>query len=170
MAGRIVVPEFRAGCAVWLIGRSVQDTADSPKYLALRGRKPLLGWETVMAEPRVALVEGVMGWLTLRRWGLPAIALSGTHVSPRMLRALRRFERVYVLLDSDAAGQAATQRVIDVLGERALPLPIPLGLKDVNEVGGHPDASALLLRQLEPLRNASQASSDGNGPGAEVAA
>ena len=59
MAGRVVVPEIRAGQPIWLVGRTVASEGNVPKYLGLPGRKPLLGWEAVSAERAVWLVEGV---------------------------------------------------------------------------------------------------------------
>ena len=149
MAGRIVVPEFRAGRAVWLIGRDIREDAASPKYLGLPGRKPVLGWETTSGEPAVILAEGVFDWLTLQRWRLPAIGLGGTHASSRLVDALQRFERIYVALDNDPAGQEATQRLTERLGQRAIPIALPPGLKDINDLGLHPDGRLLLVRTLE---------------------
>jgi len=89
LAGRIVVPELRDGHPVWLVGRILEQVqvpqADEnaaelpPKYLALRGSKPLLGWEQACGSATVIAVEGVFDLLTLRTWGFPAVALVGTH-------------------------------------------------------------------------------------------
>lgn len=132
MAGRIVVPEIRGGQPIWLIGRTVGPAVDRPKYMGLPGRKPLMGWEVVSAGRTVWLVEGVFDWLTLRSWGFPALALTGTHVSSDAIRALTRFERLYLALDNDEAGRAATDRLIQSLGDRAVPVALP-GVKDVAE-------------------------------------
>ena len=149
MAGRIVVPEFRAGRAVWLIGRDIREDAASPKYLGLPGRKPVLGWETTTGEPAVILAEGVFDWLTLQRWRLPAIGLGGTHASSRLVDALQRFERIYVALDNDPAGQEATQRLMERLGQRAIPISLPPGFNDISDLGLHSDGRLLLVRTLE---------------------
>ena len=145
LAGRIVVPEVRAGQAVWLIGRAVGLDDTGPKYLGLPGRKPLLGWETAAKEQSVWLTEGVFDWLTLRQWGFPAVALTGTHLRPAALRALEQFERVYLALDADAAGEEATARIAAALGSRAVPVRLP-GVKDVAELALHADGRALLVR------------------------
>jgi DNA primase len=67
LAGRIVVPELRDGQPVWLVGRILEHDpiADGdvekapPKYLALRGSKPLLGAELARDSATVIVVEGV---------------------------------------------------------------------------------------------------------------
>jgi DNA primase len=47
LRGRVVVPELRQGCPVWLIGRQLDAYPSTrhrdSKYLGLPGRKPLLG-------------------------------------------------------------------------------------------------------------------------------
>ena len=148
MAGRVVVPEIRAGQPIWLVGRIVGSDDNVPKYLGLPGRKPLLGWEAVSTEPAVWLVEGVFDWLTLRSWGVPALALVGTHVSSDSLRALARFERLYLALDNDEAGRAATEKLMQALGERALPMTPP-GVKDVAELAPDPEGRATFARFAE---------------------
>ena len=56
VAGRIVIPEYRKGHAIWFIGRLVEDGPDArraggdaepPKYFGLPGPRPLLGYERV---------------------------------------------------------------------------------------------------------------------------
>lgn len=141
LAGRVVVPEVRGGQPIWLVGRAVGDGA-APKYLGLPGRKPLLGWEAASAEREVWLTEGVFDWLALRSWGYPALALVGTHVRAAALEALARFERIYLLLDSDDAGRAATAELARTLGQRAMPVALP-GAKDVAELAARPEGRAL---------------------------
>ncbi len=148
MAGRVVVPEIRAGQPTWLVGRIVGPDGNAPKYLGLPGPKPLLGWEAVSAERAVWLVEGIFDWLTLRSWGIPALALVGTHISPKALRSLARFERLYLALDNDEAGRAATEKLVQVLGERALPMTPP-GVKDVAELASDPGGRATFARFVE---------------------
>ena len=50
LAGRITFSEFRAGRAVWMIGRVLEipdgePLVTGPKYLGLPGDKPIFGWE-----------------------------------------------------------------------------------------------------------------------------
>lgn len=146
-AGRVVVPETRRGQPIWLIGRALDGAANVPKYLALPGRKPLLGWETAMREPRVILAEGVFDLLALRQWRLPGLALMGTGVHADALQALRRFQRVYLALDHDPAGQAATSELVQVLADRAIPVTLP-GVKDIADLLAQRDGRAQFLRAL----------------------
>jgi DNA primase len=71
--------------------------------------------------------------------------LTGTHLRPAALRALEQFERVYLALDADAAGEEATARIAAALGSRAVPVRLP-GVKDVAELALHADGRALLVR------------------------
>src|SRR5262249_49133130 len=121
LTGRIVIPEIRAGQPIWLIGRTIPDAFAgagdaSAEYLGLQGHRPLIGWETAATSLEPLIVEGPFDWLVLRQWGLPALALCGTHVSGQVLRALTRFRRLRLLLDNDQPGQDAARRLHDALG------------------------------------------------------
>lgn len=137
-AGRIVVPELREEGPIWLVGRAVAANDAAPRYLGLSGRKPLLGWESARDERAVYLTEGPFDWLALRSWGLPALALVGTHARRETLAALARFPRVYLALDGDAAGREATDALRGLLGARAVPVALP-GVKDVADLALRPD-------------------------------
>jgi DNA primase len=147
LAGRVVVPEIRDGQPIWLIGRIVGSDDPAPKYLGLPGHKPLLGWEAAASQSEVWVVEGVFDLLTLRSWGVPALALVGTQVRPETLAALGGFARVYLALDNDAAGREATARLCTLLGARAIPIALP-GVKDVAELAPHPNGRGRLLGAL----------------------
>jgi DNA primase len=144
LAGRVVVPELRAGRAAWLIGRTLPGDPRHPVYLGLPGPKPLLGWGAARGGAEVWVVEGVYDWLTLRRWGFPAVALLGTRAGPAALETLRAFPVVYLALDADAAGRAATERLAGELGGRAITVPLP-GAGDPAELA-HPPGGPSLLR------------------------
>ncbi len=158
LAGRIVVPELRDGHPVWLVGRILEqvqvtqadENADEspPKYLALRGSKPLLGWEQARGSATVIAVEGVFDLLTLRKWGFPAVALVGTHTRPDILDQLRTFRRVYLVLDQDKAGLEATVKLVDALGPNTVPVALPEGVKDVADLAPRPDGQDLLAAAL----------------------
>lgn len=151
LAGRVVVPEIRAGQPLWLVGRSIGPGGDGPKYLGLPIAKRLLGWETAAGSPTAIVVEGVFDWLTLVQWGLPALALVGTHVRPEVLQALgARFQRLYLALDADQAGREATDAIVQVLGPRAVPVRLPRGVKDVAELAPRSDGRALFAGALLP--------------------
>src|SRR5205823_843260 len=79
-AGRVVFAEYRSGRPIWLVGRALEADLE-PRYLGLPGSKPLLGWDSASLDRRgVCLVEGPLDLLTLRKWGVPAMALCGTYV------------------------------------------------------------------------------------------
>jgi DNA primase len=155
LAGRVVVPEIRAGQAIWLVGRAIDPDTPEPKYLALPGPKPLLGWEPASRERTVCLVEGVFDWLTLRQWGVPALALVGTHARPAAIEALRRFDRVYLALDGDEPGRAAAADLLRALEPSAVAVSLA-GVKDVADLATRPDGPrrfgrAVLETALPPV-------------------
>jgi len=148
MAGRIVVPETRGHRTIWLVGRAIDEEDDGPKYLGLPGTRRLLGWDRASQERTVCIVEGAFDWLTLQQWGVPSLALLGTHVRPATLEALRRFDRVYLTLDSDAAGREATDRIARALGPVALPVALT-GVKDVAELATKRDGAAYFRHAID---------------------
>lgn len=148
LSGRVIAPEIRAGQPIWLIGRTIEADGDAPKYLGLPGPKPLLGWEFAASHRNVWIVEGVFDYLTLRSWGIPALALVGTRARAETLNALGRFTRVYLALDNDPAGREATAHLVDHLGSRAIPVALP-DVKDVAELAVRRNGRAMLLGALD---------------------
>lgn len=148
LAGRIVIPELRSGVPLWATGRALDVAPAAPKYLHLPGPRPLLGLAEVGASREVYLAEGPFDRLALSAWGLPALALAGTHAAPPALDLLGRFERVFLALDNDAAGRAATASLRESLGSRAVPVRLP-GAKDVAELALQPDGRARFRRAVE---------------------
>jgi DNA primase len=140
LAGRVVFPEIDSPKTAWLIGRVVPESSpenadDAPVYLGLPGSKPLLGWTEAVRDTRhVCLVEGAMDLLALRKWRIPGLAIAGTGLHADRLEQLKRFEHVYLSLDSDHAGQDGADRIALQLGRRAVRVRLPLGVKDVAEL------------------------------------
>ncbi|HLG72584.1 MAG TPA: toprim domain-containing protein [Chloroflexota bacterium] len=149
-AGRIVYPELRQGQVVWMTGRGLSEEC-APRYLSLPGRKPLLGWEAAREEPWIVLTEGVFDLLVLRQWGYPAVGLAGTAIGPKLLRAMRRFESVYLALDNDDAGQQATAIAAEFLGPQAHTVQLR-GVKDVAELAVLPDGRQRFEAAFQPWR------------------
>jgi DNA primase len=147
LAGRVVVPEIRHGQPIWLVGRTIGAGDDAPKYLGLPGRKPLLGWDTAMNTREIFVVEGVFDWLTLLGWSYPALALVGTHIRVDALKALTRFERIYLVLDNDRAGQTAAVTLASTLGSRAVIVNLPR-VKDVAELATVPEGRDIFSRAI----------------------
>ena len=125
-----------------------------PRYLNLRAEKPILGLDRVKGDA-VVLVEGPFDWLTAIGWGFDAGALLGTRVSERVLRQLDRFTQVYLALDNDEAGHDAIRSLTEVLGLRAIPVPLPTGVSDVSALaqeGGRPAFISCILRAANEAR------------------
>ena len=140
LAGRIVIPQLREGDPVWLTGRRLAGSGAGPKYLSLTGPKPLLGHDSLGGSPIAYVVEGPFDWLTLVRWGYPALALLGTHVSRGGLDALARYPRLVLALDADPAGREAERLLAARFGPRVICLDLrSVGAKDVGELGPLPD-------------------------------
>ncbi len=57
LSGRVVVPELRGGQCIWMIGRALSDSPRVPKYLALSGERPVLGWERAAGREEAYLCE-----------------------------------------------------------------------------------------------------------------
>lgn len=151
-AGRVIIPGIVGGRATWLTGRRLDER--DPRYLNLRTEKPILGLDRVSGDA-VVLVEGPFDWLTAVGWGFDTAALLGTRMSERVLRQLDRFSQVYLALDNDDAGQAATRDLTEVLGPRAIPVHLPVGVSDVSALaqeGGQPTFISCILRAASDAR------------------
>lgn len=124
-AGRVVVPEIRGGQCVWFIGRTLADEPGRPKYLALGGERPVLGFERAVGRWQAFLCEGVFDYLTAVGWRLPAFSPCGTALPAERLGFLARAERIYGCLDDDVAGQAAADVPLleRTTARQRLPLP-----------------------------------------------
>jgi DNA primase len=197
LRGRVVFPELRDGRPIWLVGRP-PDPPDPPappapppdperegdpdrgrpprpargaKYLGLPGRKPLLGWDAARASPEVCLVEGPFDALVLATWGIPAVALVGTHGSPEVLRDLEAFRRVYLALDADASGREGTAALRAALGARAVPVSLAgiRGVKDVADLAALPSGRALFDGRLGAARRVAGRAARTAGDGAPQA-
>lgn len=149
LEGRLVIPELVGGQATWLTGRALDDRG--PRYLSLRLPAPLLGCSCVTGD-EVVVTEGLFDWLTARQWGLPVVALVGTHASREAVRTLRHFRLVYLALDADAAGQRATAALCRLLGDRAVPVPLPAGAKELGELATWPEERMRFLTALHAAR------------------
>jgi DNA primase len=167
LAGRIVVPELRSGRPVWLIGRVLDETPadDVVAHLGLPGPKPLLGLdlEKTRRSPTVIVVEGSFDYLTLRMWGYPVVATLGTHLRADLVDALHAFDRQILVLDNDDAGLEATLLLQQQLGDSAIPVALPDGVKDPSQLATQPDGreqfAAALLQAVGQLPNHSPATS-----------
>jgi DNA primase len=152
LAGRIVVPELRAGQPIWLIGRR-PDELSQIKYLALPGERPVLGLDRARGRREVFLIEGVFDWLTAVSWGLPAFSPSGTALPANRLGWLACAEVVWGVLDADRGGREGSERFAAALGRRWRPLALPDGL-DLNDLARQPGGRRRFFRLLARSRAA----------------
>jgi DNA primase len=150
LADRLVIPELSAGRPMLLIGRALDGhlAEDAPKYVGLPGPKPLMDYEQARGSPSVCVVEGAFDILTLRQWGYPAVALLGTSVRREQVDQLRTFGRIYLILDNDDAGLAATLQLSDALGPSGVPVALPDGFNDPADLAALPDGPGLFARSL----------------------
>ena len=123
MSGRIVIPiRNRSGEIVAYAGRALDGR--SPKYKLPAGFRK--AWElfniqraAATSSPTVIVVEGYFDCVRVHQAGFPfVVALMGSSLSASQERVLAgRFQRVLLMLDSDAAGRAASRAIGTRLSE-----------------------------------------------------
>ena len=127
------------------------DGGAGPKYLALPGERPVLGYERAAGRREAFLCEGVFDYLTAVGWGLPAFSPCGTALPADRLGFLAGARAVYGVLDGDEAGRAASARFAAQLGPRFRPIRLPAGC-DLNDLARRPDGRAGFFRLLAAAR------------------
>ena len=147
---RLMFPIFdRRGQVVAFSGRFLRGDAEkSPKYINSRDLPQFKKGETlfafnfakaaIRAEKKVIICEGQMDCIAYHQCGiLYAVAPGGTSLTESQIRIVKGYARtVYLSLDGDAAGQAATFR--DIMLCRSFGLEVRVitmeGAKDPAEV------------------------------------
>lgn len=143
---RLLIPEIRNGQVVYLVGRATTKKQHA-KYIGLPGApKPLYGFESARNAQTVFLVEGPFDWLTLVKWGYAARGLLGAHLKREHERELEQAQHIGLVLDNDAEGERAAQTLSELFGTRAFHVPLPNGVKDVNELAQRPHGRAIFER------------------------
>ena len=137
MSGRIVIPiRNERGEIVAYAGRALDGRL--PKYRLPSGFRK--AWELfnlqharATGNRTVILVEGYFDCMRVHQSGFPsAVALMGSSLSLEQERVLvGRFERVMLMLDGDATGQAATRVIRARLAGRChvVVVPVPDGMQ-----------------------------------------
>ena len=156
-AGMIVVPDAAgSGVGRWMAGRAVDPVA-SPRFQALPGTKPVLGLSRLgAAPPWLVLTEGLLDWVALAGWGLPACAALGTQGAERIAASLRGCGRVLLAFDADDAGREMTGQLTALLGRRAASATLPGGISDAAELAALPGGRAAFMRALRAAARAAR--------------
>lgn len=143
---RLLIPEIRDGQVVYLVGRATTKRLRA-KYIGLPGApKPLYGFEGTRNAQTVFIVEGPFDWLTLVNWGYAARGLLGAHLKREYERELEHVQHLGLVLDNDAEGERASQTLAEIFGARTFHVPLPNGVKDVNELAQRPNGRAIFER------------------------
>lgn len=126
-SNRLIFPIKNARQEVIAFGGRVLDPNDNPKYLnspenlLFKKRQSLYGIDSALPKIRtsrsVFLCEGYMDVIALHMSGIVnAVAPLGTALTEDHVQFLKRYaEKVYLLFDSDSAGQNATVRSLEIL-------------------------------------------------------
>lgn len=136
---RLVFPVRRAdGKLVGLVGRAIYD-GDQPKYLNYLGfpkSKFLYGLDKVQGRERLVVVEGMLDVIRLWEHGLPAAGIIGAMPSEAQAQLVCGFDRVYLALDRDAAGEAGERWLVRRLDGRVpvFRVEFPAGKTDPKEM------------------------------------
>src|SRR5208283_2303962 len=130
-AGRIMFPISNArGEIIAFGGRAMGDVQpkylNSPETAFFRKGENLFGLDkaapAIRKEGRVILVEGYMDVIAMHQAGFAnCVAPLGTALTESQVRVLKRYAgKALLLFDSDAAGQKATDRAIELLEKQDL--------------------------------------------------
>ena len=131
-----------------MAGRAISHRV-SHRFQALPGTKPVLGLARLgAAPPWLVLTEGLVDWVALAGWGLPACAALGTQGAERIAASLRGCGRVFLAFDADEAGREATERLGRLLGRRAASVTLPGDTSDAAELAARPGGRAAFMRLL----------------------
>ena len=82
-------------------------------------------------------MEGPLDWLAAVGWGLPSLAICGTHFPADRLPALGEALAIYGVFDPDRAGLSAAEGFAPLFGSRwrTVRLPNRLDLADLAAMG-----------------------------------
>lgn len=131
--GRVIFPIFDVRDRVIGFGGRVLDNSqpkylNSPETVIFNKRRNLyaLNLAKKSKEKSVIVVEGYMDAISLYQNGIDNVAATlGTSMTVEQGRLLRKyFEEIIVAYDSDAAGQAAAIRGLDLLSSMEIPVRI----------------------------------------------
>jgi DNA primase len=135
---KLLIPFYQGGEIVFLQGRRLD--SDQPRYLMLKGRAcPLFNTDTLKGlkqGDRVYICEGVFDAVILEQAGFKAVAILGVNNFKREMLSLFSGLDVVLCLDSDEAGQRATEALSGLFllnGQVVKCKVLPEGIKDITE-------------------------------------
>jgi len=139
---RVMFPIIdRRGNVIGFGGRAI-NPEEEPKYLnssetpVFQKRLNLfsIGFAKNAAEKHMLLCEGYMDVISLNQAGFSnAVATLGTAITPEQARLMRQYcEQVIIAYDADKAGQKATEKAVNLLGQAGLSARV-LELKDAKD-------------------------------------
>ena len=152
---RLMIPiRSLSGAVLGFGGRDLSDNSpakymNSPETLVYNKSEILFGLhnsrKAISKENSVILVEGYFDVISMFQSGLEnAVAISGIALSEVQTKLLARYTKsAYVSLDGDAAGQAATERCIEVL----LTQSFSVNIVDLTSESGEKTDPDSLVRQ-----------------------
>jgi DNA primase len=164
LSGRILCADLdHARRPAYLLARLLpwEDDGETAKYLGPPNfAKPVLGIASLRREDQpVALVEGFWNMITLRKWGVDAVAVSGANMSVQQVQMLIKLSRPLVpIRDIDqpnadgvipglAALRAWQQSIPGLPDGIELPQEVDgIAIKDVNDLDKHPDGVRIFKR------------------------
>jgi len=120
-AGRIVFPMYESGNLIGYAGRTTLPlTDDNPKWRLPKGllKHFLYGLEKCDPAKPLILAESFWSPLFFREKGMQAAALMGTTLNDEQERCLEPFKVLWVALDNDEAGRAASEKLVQRLKGR----------------------------------------------------
>lgn len=138
--GNIIFPFLKNDVLIMAKRREPVDGA-TPIPIAAGCRPTLMGWHTVQPNDRVMyLTEGEIDAPSLRSYGFrPALSLpygGGSGAKQAWIETdyddMQRFEKIYLVLDDDAVGDAAAEEIAGRLGRHRC-VRVRLPMKDANE-------------------------------------
>lgn len=133
---RILIPFHRNGRLVAWTGRAIINPRSAPRYLSSNLIKTVLfNEDSLVGGSHLFIVEGPFDAIKLDYHGATATCISGANATPEQIQVLhqicRSYERVTLLLDTDAVEQAYV--LIDWLPRVELG-QLPEGIKDPGEL------------------------------------
>lgn len=133
-AGMLVYIHLEWGRLAYLSGRSIVGMQHyNPPREILGERRPYYNHLYSADAEQLALVEGQADAITFGKWGVPALAIAGMHVSEELFTTLRQHRRVFVTLDNTPEALEKNREIARKLGSIAFIPRLPEGMKDAND-------------------------------------